>query len=262
MNDELNKTVINTFKIIDVIANAKDSVGISNLSVAVSLPKTTVFRLISTLKYLNIIFEDKDKKYSLGSTFLKYVNRVKSKNSLVEIALPFMNQFSKKIKETINLGILYNSQVVYLKSIEGENFSLQVKLMPVAPLYCSSMGKIFLATFSEKQLTHYFATCNLDKKTVNTINNETVLRKEVLAVKKEKIAYDNEEAEYGLSCIAVPITKCNKVVAAISVSGPTSRIQVRGLKQIKMELKNTAQKIIKSLHEENIDDLYINEADF
>ena len=145
--------------------------------------------------------------------------------------------------ETINLGILYNNEVIYLKSIRGERFTFRVQLLPVAPLYNSSLGKIFLSTFSNEALEDYIHKTIFEKNTINTIVDIDAFKEEINKVKKQNIAYDNEEAEYGLTCVALPITKSNKVIAAISVSGPTSRLKIKGLNKIIQALQNTADNI-------------------
>lgn len=246
--NKINKTIANTFNIIDLIANANGKIGVSELARKAHLPKTTVFRLIDTLERLKVVCKDERQEYTLGSIFYNYVDQARNKNDIVQVALPYMQKFTKKTGETINLGILYNSQVVYLKSIIGEYFSLQVKLIPVAPLYCSSIGKIFLSTFSTNELSSYLKSVNLEKMTVNTITDIKSLKSEIGQVKQHGFAYDNEECEYGLSCIAFPILVKKQVVAAISVSGPTARMKVEGIEKIKNTLKLTADKINKVVY--------------
>lgn len=82
-----------------------------------------------------------------------------------------------------------------------------------------------------------------EKNTINTIVDIDAFKEEINKVKKQNIAYDNEEAEYGLTCVALPIIKSNKVIAAISVSGPTSRLKIKGLNKIIQALQNTADNI-------------------
>lgn len=245
--NKINKTIANTFNIIDVIANANAKIGVSELSREAHLPKTTVFRLLDSLEQLKIVNKNDDQEYNLGSFFYKFVAQAKNKNDLIQIALPFMKEFAKKTGETINLGILYNSEVVYLKSITGKYFSLQVKLIPVAPLYCSSIGKLFLSTFSPDKLSAYLKNVDLKKMTVNTITEIRSLKKELNQIKRQQFSYDHEESEYGLSCIALPILRKKRIVAAVSVSGPTARMKMYGFKKIKTSLKLTVEKINMSM---------------
>ncbi|MBE5067808.1 IclR family transcriptional regulator [Ligilactobacillus salivarius] len=238
-----NQSVINSFKILEAISNSSSYIGVSQLSKETSLPKTTVFRLLETLHYLGLIKQNDNQEYTLGRAFLKYIDKVKNQEDLVSISTPFLKEFASTVGETINLGILYNNEVIYLKSIRGERFTFRVQLLPVAPLYNSSLGKIFLSTFSNEALEDYIHKTIFEKNTINTIVDIDAFKEEINKVKKQNIAYDNEEAEYGLTCVALPIIKSNKVIAAISVSGPTSRLKIKGLNKIIQALQNTADNI-------------------
>ena len=238
-----NQSVINSFKILEAISSSASYVGVSQLSKKTSLPKTTVFRLLETLHYLGLVKQNDKQEYMLGRAFLKYIDRVKNQEDLVSVSAPFLKEFASEIGETINLGILYNDEVIYLKSIRGERFTFRVQLLPVAPLYNSSLGKIFLSTLSNEALEDYINKTDFEKTTINTIVDIDKFKEEINKVKEQNIAYDNEEAEYGLTCVALPITKSNKVIAAISVSGPTSRLKIKGLNKIIQTLQDTADSI-------------------
>ena len=155
-----NQSVINSFKILEAISSSASYVGVSQLSKKTSLPKTTVFRLLETLHYLGLVKQNDKQEYMLGRAFLKYIDRVKNQEDLVSVSTPFLKEFASEIGETINLGILYNDEVIYLKSIRGERFTFRVQLLPVAPLYNSSLGKIFLSTFSNEALEDYINKTN------------------------------------------------------------------------------------------------------
>ncbi|MCK3677931.1 IclR family transcriptional regulator [Lactiplantibacillus plantarum] len=233
---KINKTVLQVFKILDAINNATNPVGVSELTRMTALPKTTVFRLLSTLEYLDAVEANSLHQYKIGTKILAYAKSVDHQNSLVKVAKPYMKQFAAATHENINIGILYENQVLYLDSEEGEQFNLQVNLFPVAPLYCSSMGKIFLSAFTSAELAHYLDQTELHMRTVNTLVTPDQLKQAVTKVATEHLAYDNEEYEYGLTCIAVPIYQQGKLIASASVSGPTSRLKVRGWSYIKQSI--------------------------
>ncbi|RHW49744.1 IclR family transcriptional regulator [Bombilactobacillus bombi] len=228
-----NKTVINTFKVLDAISISDDSIGVSKISKITKLPKTTVYRLLDSLEYINVINKNSSQQYRIGSKIIIYAQNVEHKNLLVQTAIPLMKRFIKDIHENINIGILYRNKVLFLHTERGERFSLQTSLFPIAPLYCSSMGKIFLSDFSSNDLTDYFQNEHFQKRTVNTIIDEKKLKDEISFVRKNGFACENEEYEYGLSCIAVPIIQNNDLIAAASVTGPSSRLKVKGWSNIK-----------------------------
>lgn len=240
---KLNKTVLHVFKILDMIAATDSPIGVSELAHQTTLPKTTVFRLLNTLEQIGAINKDTYQQYRIGSKIIAYGKAAEHQNTLVNVALPYMQDFTKETKENINLGVLYDNQVLYLHAEQGEKFSLQVNLLPVAPLYCSSSGKIFLSDFTSTQLDDYLKHVELRQRTINTITNLTELKAAVTQAAETKLAYDNEEYEYGLSCMAVPLYHNGKIIAAASVSGPTSRLKVRGWDNIRQSIIDFGQTV-------------------
>lgn len=145
------------------------------------------------------------------------------------------------------MGILSEDFVVTIFSVEGESSALVSRLVPMSPLHCSSMGKLFLSAMDEENAKTYFAAHQV-KRTFNTITNYSDFLIEKEKILKSYISYDIEEYEYGLGCVAAPIFDMeNRIVAAVSVSGPISRLKFKGVQNIVDELKKATSKISDSL---------------
>ncbi|MEG0255514.1 IclR family transcriptional regulator [Vagococcus sp.] len=229
------KNVVDTFRILDVL-NENGEVGLAHLSQELEIPKTTIFRIIKTLEEINVVKQMPNSDYALDYRLSVYAKSAAKENQLVEIATPFMNQLRDSFLETVNLGILNDNQVVIMQTVEGEFYQLQTTLVPVSPLYCSGMGKLFLSQFDKESLAEYFV--DLPKRTVNTIVDSNDFLKNVKKIKEQGYSVDEEEYEYGLSCYAVPIyAKDGSIICAISVSGPTSRLLHKGVDLLVKELK-------------------------
>ncbi len=240
------KNVVDTFRILDVL-NEEGEAGIAFLSHQLEIPKTTIFRIIKTLEEINVIKQLPSSDYTLDYRLSAYAKGAAKDNQLVEIATPFMKQLRDSFSETVNLGVLYENQVVIVQTIEGDFYQLQATLVPMSPLYCSGMGKLFLGEFCKEDLESYFV--NLPKRTVNTIIDSGEFQKNIEEIKTEGISVDDEEYEYGLSCYAVPIyDKKGSILCAMSVSGPTSRLYHKGIDQLKKELKEKAELLEEAIH--------------
>lgn len=232
-------------QIMNEIFLSEEPIGVSEIAQNLDLPKATVYRILNTLCQKNIIIKDPDSdKYELGLIFIEFGEKVKSKLSLKTISEPLMEKLSKSIGESVNLGILHERDVLSICSIEGESSVLISKLIPISPLHCSSMGKILLSEMDDNKIREYFKSNRIQKRTINTIIDYDTFIIEREKILKEKFSFDREEYEYGLTCISCPITnKDGIVVAALSISGPTSRLQYKGLDNIMKELKNSAVQI-------------------
>lgn len=108
------------------------------------------------------------------------------------------------------------------------------------------MGKLFLSQFSDKDLKEYFGSNKPETRTVNSVADLEEFLKLKKGIERDGVSYDREEYEYGLSCIAAPIYDTNKnIIAAISISGPTTRLKYKGNDNLKELLVLTTEEISK-----------------
>lgn len=241
--------LIKAFSILDYLNEEGNECGISNISKATGIPKANVFRIVKTLEYLGAI-EIKNDGYVLGRALLKYAKQSSENNELVDISERYLKSLAKEVGETINLGIIFENNVLILKSELGESTSLVSKLLPICPQYSSSIGKLFLTEKKNSEIKKYFKDINAEKMTVNTITSYEDFLKEKEKIMKSGISYDYEEYEYGLTCIASGIRNKNgKMIAAVSISGPTTRLHFKGLELLEDKISNLALQISKDVSE-------------
>lgn len=240
-NDNI-KVIENTFLILDLLFENK-KMGIRELAKTSELAKTTVFRIIKTLESLNVIEQDIDEQYYLGLKLSKFGIHINSSLDLVQFAAPFMKELAAETGESINLGILHEQQALIIHTEIGESYTLQSMLQPISPLYCSGMGKIFLSSMTAEERKTYYQQ-NLVQRTVNSLVSLEQFEPEIGKILQQKIAFDHEEYEYGLSCVATPIyNNHQEIIAALSLSGPTSRLAFKGQDYLEEKLKYCANRI-------------------
>lgn len=240
-NNKPIQAIVNAVKILDLI-NEKSEIGIREIAKILDIPKSTVFRIIKTLEDQNILVSTHDDEYAIGYKILNYRAGINKEKNLITYAMDSLKNFCKNTTETINLAIRNQNKTFIIHSEEGEYYSLQSNMLPESDLYCSSTGKIFMASMSGEELMKYFDE-NLTKRTVNTIIEYNEFLKEKQKIIDTDIAYDNEEYEYGLTCIATSIKVNDEIIAAISVSGPTTRLKFKGFENLEKELLLTAKSI-------------------
>lgn len=237
--NDLIKSVDNAFTLLDLLSE-QGALGISEVTRLSGLAKTTVFRILKTLEYRGIVIQIEDDIYTLSYKILKYHPKPLNEQQLIKIAKPYMQNFSQKTGETINLSILYRDEIYIIHSESGESYMLQSSLAPVTDLYCSSMGKIFLSEMSPTELEKYYQK-RLVKRTINTIIDYSNFCEEQKKIKEKQIAFDHEEYEYGLTCMATGLYQNGELVAALGCSGPTTRLGFKGLSQLEDELKKSGE---------------------
>jgi DNA-binding IclR family transcriptional regulator len=155
-------------------------------------------------------------------------------------------ELSKKVGESSCLAIEVDQMAVYIDAVEGPDRMLRTlqRIGRSAPLHSTGVGKNLLLNYSREGIMKIVETKGMPPLTRNTITNPNDLIKLLQQVQKEGIAYDNEECEIGVKCIAAPIFNFKKeVIASISISAPTARMQGDTQHQIISQLQSTAAKV-------------------
>jgi DNA-binding IclR family transcriptional regulator len=109
--------------------------------------------------------------------------------------------------------------------------------------YATATGKVLISHNLDEEMEKRIRSYNLVKLTENTITDHDKLIKLLKKVKKQGYGEDLEESEEGLTCYAVPIKDISgKVIAGISMSGPTVRME-KNKERLLLSLKETADEV-------------------
>lgn len=214
--------------------------GIGDIANRLNMPKTSVFKILYTLESERFVAKDAEDRYSLGLGFIPYDAEVKNRWDFTKITRPIMEEGVRRSGESLNLGILADDAVVILDTVAGEEFFIIRHLIPVSPLYCSSIGKIFLAEYDDTSLKRYIDTHELTPRTISTLTTPEALVADLKEVEEIGTAHDREEYEYGLTCMAKGIYSDGELIAGISLSGPTSRLKHKGMDKMEAILADIA----------------------
>ena len=165
------------------------------------------------------------------------------------VAFPFLDKLHEVTNESINLAILDGSEAVCIEQIESnQSLRIMTKVGTRFPLYCTGVGKVFLAYMGEKEVERYVRSRGLPYRTENTITEITKLKEELATIRQEGVAVDNEEFELGIKCIGAPIfDDTGNVVATFIVSGPSVRLNSSRVEEIKLLIKQCSSEISRAL---------------
>lgn len=116
------------------------------------------------------------------------------------------------------------------------------------PLHCTGCGKVLLAYQLDSVIASIIAEAGLPRYTEATITDPGQLQQELEMIRRQGYAVDNGEQEEGVRCFAVPIYNAKgKVVAAMSISGPSSRVDSRHVPTLLPHLKRISAAISSAL---------------
>ena len=240
------KAIEKIFKIIEYIAENDNHVSLTSISKDLGIGKSTVYGLISTLENLGYIKqEESNGKYTLGLKFFELGEIVHSSMNVKNIARPYLEVLVEKYGETVHLGIFSDDIAIYLDKVNGPySVGMMSKIGGRAEVYCSGLGKALISELSDIEFDALIKKTEFRRYTKNTITDSGELKKELALIRKQGYAIDDEEIEEGLKCVAAPIRdNKGRIVAAVSLSGPTTRMNKYSIDELADEVENVCSKV-------------------
>jgi DNA-binding IclR family transcriptional regulator len=220
--------------------------NLKQLATETRLHPSTAHRILSVLVANRLVDRIEPGTYRLGIRLLELGNLVKSRISVRQEALPHMQDLHQELGETINLSVRHDDEVVYIERTSGNNAMMRVVhiIGARAPLHITAVGKIFLAEDGPGKCMEYARRTGLPRFTDNTLTDADALSRELEKVRRLGYAFDNEEAEKGVSCIGAGIYNDEgRLVAGLSISAPSDRLNTAWAVQV----RQAAEKISRAL---------------
>lgn len=205
-------------------------VGLAELTRELGWNKSTIHRLLSSLKAREYVDQDEEtERYRIGLRALHLGAAFMRDLELRRAAAPILQSLEARLDHTVSLVIfdVSTAEVVYVDFIDG---SLPVRVHRHVgmrfPANCTAAGKAILAYLPESSLLPIFEG-GLKALTPGSISTADELRNELVTVAKQGYATDDRENSEGVRCVAAPVFDyTGNVVAALSISGPAPQISV------------------------------------
>jgi IclR family transcriptional regulator, acetate operon repressor len=244
------QSLLRALGIINRLSKAEDGMTLTRIAESVDLAPSTAHRLLTTLEQERYVrFDPERRLWSVGvQTFVAGCAFLKTRD-LVGVARPYMRALMEECRETVNLAIQDDREAMYVHQIERAAI-MRPLAKPGArvPLYCSGVGKALLAAKTDGELESLLPEGGARRLTANTIVSRSALREDIARVRERGFAVDNEEHAVGLRCVAALVfNELREPMAAISVSGPTTRISHSNIPRIGELLRQKAAGITAKL---------------
>jgi IclR family KDG regulon transcriptional repressor len=225
-------TVAKALTVLDAVAEHGRPVRFSDLLDESPYPKATLYRLVQTLTTQGMLsFDPERQTYTPGLRLVRLAHAAWQASSLAPIARPHLDDLSRTTGETVHLAQLDGGQVLYVdKRNAADPVAMYSQAGKVGPAYCTGVGKAMLAHLPEAELAPVLQRQAWHPFTAKTITNADAMRAELAAIRARGHAFDDEEHEPGIICIAMPIrTRAGRVLGALSVTSTTERTDLDGL---------------------------------
>ncbi len=239
-------TVGKALDVLDQVAGHGRPVRFADLLRESPFPKATLYRLLQTLTSQGMLQFDPDTgAYSLGVRLVRLAHAAWQTTSLAPIARPSLDRLSAQVGETVHLAQLDNGQVLY---VDKRNATVPVEMYSTAgkvgPAYCTGVGKAMLAFLPTERAEEALKRQAFHRFTGKTLTTPEALRVELAAIRARGFAFDDEEHEPGIICIAMPIlSEGGHVLGALSVTSTTARRSLADLATLAPVLRETTARI-------------------
>lgn len=239
-------TIAKALDVLDLVAQLERPVRFSELLSLSPHPKATLYRLVQNLTALGMLKYDTDRQtYAPGLRLVRLAHAAWRQSSLAPIARPFIDALSAQVGETVHLAQMDGGQVLYVdKRNAAEPLEMFSQAGKVGPGYCTGVGKAMLAFLSDEALDVALSQQAWFAHTAHTHTCRESLCAEFEEIRADGVAYDREEHEPGIICVAAPIlSDLNRSIGALSVTTSTARKSLADLAKLAPHLQSTARDI-------------------
>jgi len=234
---------------LEVLGQSDGPLSLAEICQRLDLHKSTAHRSLMVLERSALIERTQENRFRLGLKLYELGNRAVEQIDLRARVQPVLRRLASQVGETVHLSVLQKTSIVYLDKVEpNRRVCISTKTGTSNPVYCTAMGKAMLAFQPEPILEQIAAKIRFVRYTSKTIGSREALSDALANIRRRGYAIDDEEIELGVRCIGAPIFNENRqAIAAMSVSGPTSRITVQSVPGIAKKLLHCCADISASL---------------
>ncbi|WP_193043295.1 IclR family transcriptional regulator [Mycolicibacterium baixiangningiae] len=236
------ESVANAARIL-LMLSSDTQLKLSDVADHLGTSPSTAHRLLTTLEASGFLHQHETTRcYEPGDALRTLAAAIAPERSRWDFALPYLQELSERVDETVNLQVLHGSDIAFVESAES-TAALRVgsRRGAIMPAHATSGGKILLAQLDSEQLEALLAQNELTRLTDDTISDTTTFLNELKRVRKRGYATNLGESEPGIGGVAVAVpTDGRPARYALAVSVPTSRLSRSRIPALVSELMKTA----------------------
>jgi DNA-binding IclR family transcriptional regulator len=199
--------------------------NVTEVATALDLSKSTVYNHLRTLNRLGYVVKE-DTTYHLGLKFLDLGNAARDRQNLYEVAKGEIDDLVSSIGEHGYVMVEEMGRGVYIyQSKTARGIQTDSHIGTTVDLHATAVGKAYLAHLPVDRRAQLLDTLELPARTDATYTDRGRLESELNAIRRQGFALNNEERFVGLRAVGAPVLgPSDEVLAAISISGPTTRL--------------------------------------
>lgn len=218
-------------RVLEVVAEARRPLSISEIGAALGLMRSAVFRLVYTLRHMGFLEETRQKMFTLGPRVLNIGFAFLSSKDIIEIAGPELEALRDETQVSSHLAIRDGRDVLYLNCVQTRSgFLSNMNVGARVPAHASPMGWLMLSDLPAEELLELYRDSELSALTEKTPVTAKALALVVWRAGRDGHVISRGVMEAGGSSVCAPVRdRAGRVVAAIDISGPDSAFDLEAL---------------------------------
>ncbi len=230
-----------TFSLLERLADADGPSTLSELADATALPMPTVHRLLRFLASQGYVRQETTKRYSLGLRLIRLGQS--ATRGLATWSTPYLAELVDQFGETANMATLEGDTCIYVAQVPSpQSMRMFTEVGRTVMPHCTGVGKAILSLMPNDKVISLLQRTGMPDRTEHTLTSPADMITALERIRTLGYALDDGEQEIGVRCVAAPV-KGLPFLAAISVSGPSSRVLMQNVPQIAPELQRVATSI-------------------
>lgn len=245
----MDGTLLKGLRLLETLAHSPKPRGVSDLARELDLTRSNVHRTLQTLCAAGFVRVAEQKgNYECTFKLLELSSAIMERVDVVRCASVYMQRLSEATEETVHLAAPSGAEVVYLHKVEGpQPVRAYSSIGGRAPAQCVASGKALIAWRTERELDRDFVE-PMPRYTPLTIGDRTTLAAEVARIRLDGYAVNRGEWRDSVGGVAAPVVNMfGEVQAAVGVSGPIERIQLRSTEMYHDAVREAAERISRDL---------------
>ncbi|MBB3592319.1 DNA-binding IclR family transcriptional regulator [Rhizobium sp. BK529] len=232
--------------LLDLVTHSDAPLRFTDILALAGQPRGTLHRQLGHLVEEGLLEIDAEGRYAPGLRLLDLASRSWARNEFRLIAAPHLAALHRETGETVHLGVLRGSSIIYLDKVEGHQpVRMYSQIGNASPCYCTGVGKAALSVLTADKLSELLRSLHFNRFTSATHMNAETLLAEIRDIVSVGHAYDREEHEAGIRCVAAPIWSDDRsFIGGVSVTGPAYRLSMELLQAWAVPVQMTARKIM------------------
>ena len=224
MDDDRVRATETSIRMLEGIVELGGEAGITELAGHLSVAKSTAYKHLNTLETSGLVVKNGG-RYRIGLRALEFGGHAQRYDSVYDTARPQVREMAEETNELANLMFAEDGWGVYVHTSRGDDaVEIDTQTGRRAHLHATGLGKAILATFDDERVERIVETQGLPAVTEHTITDRAALFDELDEIRETGIAYDREECVEGMACLARSLSTPSERPAAISITGPVSRV--------------------------------------